>query len=81
MREVEVVETPPLKVASPPVKTTEEPRVQVVDTPSPGEEPAAEDATQVFESVIQMTAERVQRLGKHKKYIKAASYFPSYNIG
>lgn len=53
----------------------------MVDTSSPAEDLAVEDATQVFESVIQMTTERVQKLGKHKKYIKAASSFPSYNIG
>ena len=51
------------------------------DITSPVEEPTLEDATQVFESVIQMTADRVQRLAKHKKYVIAASSFPSYNIG
>ena len=81
MPDVEVVETPPRRATSPPVQTAEESRVPVPDIPSPVVEPVVEDATQVFESVIQMTADWVQRLAKHKKYIKAASSFPSYYIG
>lgn len=78
---VEIVETPPFIVTSPPLDITKEPKVDVPEVPSPSQEPESEDVARVFASVIQMTADRVQKLAKHKKYVKAASSFPSYNIG
>ena len=78
--EVEILETP-RRVSSPPAQVVEEPAAEVMDEPPPAEEPVVEGVAQVFESVIQMATERVQKLAKHKKYAKAASSFPGYNFG
>ena len=83
---VEVVESPPRRVDSPPAEVFEEPRVEVPSAPSPVEEPVAgntskETKQEVFDSIFKMAVERAENVRKNKKYIKASSSFPGYNFG
>ena len=79
MPNVEVVETPS-RVATPPAQASEEPRVEVHDIPSPHKEPVVENTTEeatkeMFDSVARMTAERVEKVHKNRKYLKASASF------
>ena len=65
----------------PEAQVTEENSAEVRDEPPPSVEPVVEDVAQVFEKVISMSTDRVQKLAAHRKYAKAASSFPGYNFG
>ena len=69
------------RVAVPYGQVFEEPAVEVGEDMPSAAEPAVEDVAQVFEKVISMSADRVQKLATHRKYSKAASSFPGYNFG
>ena len=85
---VEVVESPARGVESPRADTVaDEPRVEEVHSiPSPVEDAAEvntsrEDRQQIFDSVFRMTATRIEKVHKNKKYLKASSSFAGYNFG
>ena len=83
---VEVVESHPRRVESPPAEVFEEPQVEVSFVRSPVEEPAvggtSKDTWQeVFDSVFKMVVEQAESVHKNKKYIKASNSFPGYNFG
>lgn len=59
----------------------DEPPAEVMDEPPSTTEPVVEDVAQVFEKVISMSADRVQKFATHRKYSKAASSFVGYNFG
>ena len=75
------VEDSPSRVVIPEAQVTEEPSAEVMDEPPQSVEPVVEDVAQVFEKVISMSTDRVQKLATHRKYSKAASSFPGYNFG
>ena len=75
------VDDSPSRVVTPEVQVTEEPAAEVRDEHLPSVEPVVEDVAQVFEKVISMSTDRVQKLAAHRKYAKAASSFPGYNFG
>ena len=53
--------------------------------PSPVDEPLMENTKEaiqkLFDSVAKMTAARVKKVHKNKKYVNASSYFSEYNVG
>lgn len=75
------VEDSPSRVVTPEAQVTEEPSAEVRDEPPSFVEPAVEDIAQVFEKVISMSTDRVQKLATQWKYSKAAFSFPGYNFG
>ena len=75
------VEESPSRAAVPESQVFEEPAVEVGEDMPSAAKPAVEDVAQVFEKVISMSADRVQKLATHRKYSKAASSFPGYNFG
>ena len=84
---VEVVESPARGVESPRAATVvDEPQEEVHSIPSPVEDAAEvntsrEDRQQIFDSVFRMTATRIEKVHKNKKYLKASSSFAGYNFG
>ena len=83
---IEVVETPPRRVDSPPAVVVDEPRVEVPFVPSPVEEPVPENTSresrqELFDSVAKMMIEHVENVRKNKKYLKASSSFKDCNFG
>ena len=82
---VEVVESPPRRVDSPPAEVVNEPRVEVPSAPSLVEEPVVgntskETRQEVFDSVFKMAVERAESVHKNKKHIKASHSFAGYNF-
>ena len=80
MLDVEVFETPPHRVSSPPVEVFEEPRVKVPPVTSLVDEPVVgstnkEARQELFDRVAWMTVERVEKVHQNKKYLKATSSF------
>ena len=54
------------------------------DAPSPAEDPVVEDSREdatkrVVEGVVILAHEHLDKLVKSRKFLKAATYFPSYN--
>lgn len=82
--EVEIIKTPH-RVPSPPAPIFDEQRVEVHPAPSPVEEPVVESTKEarqeLFDSVAKMTVDRVEKVQKNKKYLKASSSFTEYNVG
>ena len=75
------VEDSPIRTAVPEAQPFEEPATEVGEEMPSASEPVVEDVAQVFDKVISMSADRVQKLATHRKYSKAASSFPDYNFG
>ena len=71
----------PSRSVVPEAQRFEEPAAGVGEEMPSASEPVVEDVAQVFEKVISMSADRVQKLATHRKYSKAASSFPGYNFG
>ena len=83
---VEVVESPPRGMESPRAEVADEPQDEVPFVPSPVEEVAGagdsrESRQQIFDSVFKLTLDRVEKVHKNKKYLKAYSSFAGYNFG
>ena len=74
------VEKSPRRVATIEVQVTEEPTAEVMDEPPTTAEPVVEDVAQVFEKLIEMSVDRVQKLATHRKNSKVASSFPGYKF-
>ena len=84
LSEVEISETLS-KVTTPSAQVAEEPGVQVHDIPSLVEEPVVENTREevrkeLFKIVARLTAERVDKVSKNRKYLKASSSFSKCNI-
>ena len=75
------VEDSPSRAAVPEAQIFEEPAAEVEEELPSAAEPVVEDVAQVFEKVISMSTDRVQKLATHRKYSKAASSFVEYNFG
>ena len=83
---VEVTESPARGMDSPRAEVADEPQDEVPFVPSPVEEVAGagdsrESRQQIFDSVFKLTLDRVEKVHKNKKYLKASSSFAGYNFG
>ena len=83
---VEVTESPARGMDSPRAEVADEPQDEVPFVPSPVEDVAGagdsrESRQQIFDSVFKLTLDRVEKVHKNKKYLKASSSFAGYNFG